>query len=405
MKHGILHLFKKILGRINGYYRNINHWIRNRGFYIMPVSCYQIKDSENEELFTFLFIGWDQKLCNYWLTRFSGENEIRPERKNIALWNIPEFLKKNKDKFDIVIIETTKKALPGKYPGSFLLPRWMEMELDIESFIKKASSKDIKRSIKRNSLEYEIRTGINAFDLFYHTMYKPYIEKRHGLSADLPNYKHFHNKWFNTKWALFFIIRENEPVAGAFIGYKQGRYRLNFLGIKDGSEEIMKMGAVRALYYFFMLFYYEKGIKSLLAGVSMPVVLDGVTQSKMRIGAQPYLEDLDKRSKNYFIPVNINASTIKVLKLNPLYYFSGGTLNIALFLSAEDYQSKEDFFKFFNRLETINVKMTRIYFFDKPEKIIQWISEENISGIEFISYNGKSKLPSEKFTNPSWELK
>jgi hypothetical protein len=158
------------------------------------------------------------------------------------------------------------------------------------------------------------------------------------------------------------------------------------------------MGAIGALSYFFMLYYYEKGIKSLLAGASMPVVLDGVTQSKMQLGAQPYLKDLEKRSKYYFIPVSTKPLTIKILKSNPLFYLSGGTLNIALFLSAEDFQSKEDFFKFLNRFQINNVEMIRIICFDNPEKIIKWTIEENITGIEFIKYDGMSEWPPEKAT-------
>ena len=399
MKYGIRHLIKKFLVILYGYYRNISLFIRKKGNYIIPVSSYIIKDSESDELFTFLFIGWDHKLCYYWLNRFPGDFEIRPEIKNIASWNIPEFLEKNNGKFDLVIIESTKKARPGKYPGSFLLPRWMEMELDTESFLKKSSRKNIKRRIKKYSLGYEIRTGIEAFDLFYHTMHKPYILKRHGPSANLPDYKHFHSKWFYTQWVLFFLTWENEPIAAKFIGLKQGRYRSIFIGIKDGNDEFVKMGAIGALSYFSMLYYYEKGIKSLLAGASMPVVLDGVNQSKMQLGAQPYLKDLEKRSKYYFIPFTTKPLTIKILKSNPLFYLSGGTLNIALFLSAEDYQSKEDFFKFLNRLKTNKIKMTRVICFDNPEKIIQWMNEENITGIEFIKYAGKSVFPSEKFTN------
>ncbi len=381
MNYGVRYRIKKISDRLTRYLRKTNRFIR-KGAYI-PVSSWLIKDNESSELLTFLFIGLDHKLCHYWLSRFSGDFEIRPERKNIASWNIPEFLEKNNGKFDLIIIESTKKALPGKYPGSFLLPRWMEMEYEIESFIKKSSTKNIKKRIKKYSLGYEIRTGIEAFDLFYHTMHKPYILKRHGLSADLPDYKHFHSKWFNTQWVLFFLTRENEPVAAKFIGRNQGNYRSILVGIKDGSDEIVKMGAIGALSYFSMLYYYEKGIKSLLAGASMPVVLDGVTQSKIRLGAQPHLKDLVKRNKYYFIPVTTKPVTLKILKSNPLFYISGGSLNIALFLSAEDYQSKEDFLQYFNLLKTNKVEMTRIFCFDNPEKIIQWINEEKITGIEF----------------------
>jgi hypothetical protein len=157
----------------------------------------------------------------------------------------------------------------------------------------------------------------------------------------------------------------------------------------------MEMGAIGALYYYFMVFYYDKGLKSLLAGLVMPVAMDGVAQNKMRLGAQPYLKDLEARSKFYFIPVTANPLTLKILKSNPLFYISGETLKLAIFLSAEDYQSKEDFFQFYNRLKNSRVEKTRIFCFDNPEKIIKWTLEENIAGLEFIKYAGTSDWRSE----------
>jgi hypothetical protein len=389
MNYGIRDLAIKIPRRINGYYRKIVYFFRAKGNYFIPASSYIIKDGQSGENLTFLFIGWDQKLCYYWLSRFSGDFETRSTGTNIAKWNIPAYLDKNKEKFDIIIIESDRKAVSGKYPGSFMLPRWMEMELDIESFIKKSASKEIKRRIRKYSLTYEFRTGIEAFDLFYHTMYKPYIQKRHGSASDLTDYEGFHRKWFKTQWELFFIIRENEPVAAAFIWFNQGSYRLTFAGIKDGSDELRKMGVIGALYYYFVNFYHEKGFKSLLAGAVMPVVSDGVFQSKMQRGAQPYLKDLEKRKKFYFIPVTRTPLAIRILKANPLFFLSGGNLWIALFICAEDYQSKEDFFKFLYLLETSGIKKITITSFDDPEKIIRWINEGNITGIEFL-INGET---------------
>jgi hypothetical protein len=88
-----------------------------------------------------LFIGWDQKLCYYWLRRFSGDFETRPERKNIASWNIPEFLEKNNGKFDLVIIESTKKAHPGKYPVVFYCPGGWRWNLILNYFLKSPQAK------------------------------------------------------------------------------------------------------------------------------------------------------------------------------------------------------------------------------------------------------------------------
>ena len=358
-------------------------WI---GYKFMPVRHYIFKDEENRGLFSFVHIGWDKELCHYWLNRFSGNFEIMPGSKMIASWSIPGFLKRNKEKIDLAIIESSAKALSGKYTDSFLLPRWMEMELDIESFLKKSAIKKIIRRIKKHSLEYEVREGIEAFDLFYHSMYKPYVLKRHGKSTQLADYKSFSRKFRSKESSLFFLIKDNEPVAASFIEMKNSKYRLSLAGIKNGSDEILKMGVIGARYYFIMNYYYAKGINKILLGVSMPVIFDGVTEFKMQIGAKPYLKDLSERSKYYFIPINTKPLTLKMLKSNPLFYIYGSELNIALFIGAEDYATKEEFFKFFNRVKSKSVEMTRVFYFDNCEKITQWINEEGIANIEFIKY-------------------
>jgi len=260
------------------------------------------------------------------------------------------------------------------------------MELDIESSLKKSRIKNIKRNIKKHSLDYEVRDGIEAFDLFYNRMYRPYILKRHEKSAQLADYKQYSGKYLKGEAELFFLIRENEPVAGVFIEMKYKRYRLSLLGVKDGNDDIFKMGVIGALYYFFMVHYYERGIHNLLIGVSMPGLFDGVTEFKMQIGGKPYLKDLEGRRKYYFMPVNTRPITARILKSNPLFHISGNGLNIAMFVSAEDYQTRDEFLKFFNRVKTRNVEKTRVYYFDNPGNIIQWLKEEDITGIEVNKY-------------------
>lgn len=408
MKYGIRNLIRKVHHSIPPQIRNsyvfIIVFIRRIGNYFMPLRFYIIKDNDTGEHFTFVHIGWDTKLCYYWLNRFSDEFETGLKSRTIATWNITKFLKNNKEKIDIAIIESTEKAISGKYPYSFLLPRWMEMGIHIESTLKKPIIKEITRAIKKYSLKYEIREGIESFDLFYHKMYKPYLLKRHGIAADIAEYKHFSHKFQTENCVLFFIIRENEPIASAFIEIKKNGYRLSALGIKDGNKELLKMGVIGALYYFVMLYYYNKGAGYLFAGNSMSVVFDGVTEYKLHLGAKPYLDDLDDRSKYYFMPMNTKPFVVKILKSNPLYYLSDCTLNIALFISDEDFDSKEEFFKYFNRVKTKNVERTKVFCFNNPTKVIQWIHEENIANIEFSEYecsNGNpidsGKIRSEKY--------
>ncbi|MGF1585287.1 MAG: hypothetical protein ACFCUM_08205 [Bacteroidales bacterium] len=390
MKFGILNLVKKIHHNLppelRNSYRFVLVFIRKLGYSLMPVRHFFIKEGDCDELFSFVYIGWDKKLCSYWLNRISSNCEIISESGKIASWNIPGFLKRNKNKVDIVIVESDKNAPPGRYPSSFLLPRWMEMNLDIEMSLKKSRINNIKRNIKKYSLKYEIREGSEAFDLFYHKMYKPYLIKRHGESADISDYRHFSRKYHIEKCKLFFIISKNEPVAAAFIETKKNGYRLSAFGILDGSTEIFKMGVIGALYYFVMLHYYEKGFRSLLIGSSMAVVFDGVTEFKMQIGGEPYLEDLPGRQKYYFLPMNTRPRTARILKTNPLFYLTKGGLNIATFISSVDFSNKADFLKFFKRLKSEKAEKTNMFFLDDDEKIVNWINEEGVKDVEISRY-------------------
>lgn len=354
---------------------------------VVPLNLYIFKDIGSGELFSFVYIGWDKKLRYYWVTRFSDEFvNIRSEYKIVPLGKISEFLKKNKSEIDLVIIEANSNALSDKYPNGFLMPRWMEMELNIESSLKTATIQKTIKFIKKYSLKYEIREGVEALDLFYYGMYMPHTLKRHGKSAYIANYRYFYNKLLNKESILFFLILKDEPVAAIFIEIKADGCRLCAFGIKDGNEDISRMRVNGALHYFIMKYYYEKGINIIKAGSCMPVVFDGVMEYKLRLGAKPYLKDLDKREKYYFIPTNSKFSTEKVLKSNPLIYLSGKNLNIAVFVDGADYSNKEDFFKFFNRVKTKNVEKTRVFYFDNPDKVIKWINEEAITNIEFQKF-------------------
>lgn len=264
-----------------------------------------------------------------------------------------------------------------------MLPRWMEMELDIENSLKKSRVKNITRNIKKYSLKYEIRHGDKEFDLFYYSMYLPFAAKRHGKSTETTDYKFFSNKYKTGDCELFFIVQENKSIAAAFVEGRNNNYRLSAFGILNADNEIFRMGVIGALYYFVMLYYYEKGARSLKVGKSMPVVFDGVTEFKMQIGAKPYGRDLQAREKFFLLPMNTKNAVFNFFKLNPLYFLSNNQLQIAIFLNDNDFNDKVEFLKFFKRLKTEQIEKTKVFFLEPPEKVMQWLKEDSVENIEF----------------------
>jgi len=362
---------------------------RSLGQYYKPINHCVCKDKESGRTLSIVHFGWDKRLLYYWTNRFSDNFEIKSQRKLLTK-RIPAYLNKYGSTFDLALIETNKKAENQLYPNGFLLPRWMEMELNIKISLTKSRVKNIIRNIKKHSLEYEVKQGnegLEGFELFYYQMYLPFLIKRHGKSAEISDYKHFLHKYKNEKCQLFFIVKDQEPIAAAFIESKNNTYRVSAFGVKDASNAIFKMGVIGALYYFVMVHFYERGIKSIQIGKSMPIIFDGVTEFKMQIGATPFGKDLMGVDKFFLCPLRTTESVFSFLKLNPLYYLSQGHLQIALFADDEDFNDKSEFLKFFKRLKTENVRNVKAFYFNYPKNIIQWLLEEEISNIQYVKMN------------------
>lgn len=353
--------------------------------YIVPTISYTFHKEENNKQLSLLTIGWDQKLKNYWRARLLNNSSYRVNKKFIRIKHVKTYLNRIQNLFDIVIIES-------KYIGEeintfspvFMLPRWIEMIIDIEPSLKKSWSKETQRKIRKYSLDYEFRNTKEDFDLFYFKMYKPLIKQRHRDSAEVANYNSFLNKVLNKQAQLLFIIKDNEPIAAQLIEQVTDTYRISTFGILDGSEKIQKMGVHAALYFFAMTHFGKSGHKSLLCGSSMSIAFDGVTQFKMRMGAKPYLKDLKNRKKYYFLPLSLGSSVEKVLNDNPLIYLSNEILNVAYFHYSFEFSDKKEFLQQYKRINCGNINTINVFHSNHPELLNQWIQEEEIKNIKFI---------------------
>jgi len=351
----------------------------------VPVIWCTREDKENGLAPTVLFIGWDRKLQYYWFERLFNKSDFSAKRKLIPGANISRYLKKNENLCDVAIVETSKiEDRINQFRPYLILPRWMEMTIDIEPSLKKSWSKEVRRKIRKYSLDYEFRDTKKDFDLFHDKMYKPLIKNRHGDSAEIANYDLFLNKILNKQAQLLFIIKDNEPVAGQFIEKVAGTFRINTFGIVDGSQKIQKMGVHAALYFFALTHFGKLGHKSIRCGSSMPLVFDGVTQFKMRMGAKPYLKDLKSRSKYIFLPINNVLSIKKVLNNNPVFYLENEKLNIAYFHYPNEFSDKKDFLQKYKQINCENIDKINLFYAGLDQPLRQWIEDEEIPNIKLI---------------------
>lgn len=354
-----------------------------------PSITYRFQGADRADSFVFQYVGWDYKLRSYWLRRLSIDYGVAGKKKSyIPGSRSDRKLNRNRGSVDLQLMESAK--VPGREEEgerAYLLPRWMEMEIDTGPPSNKGLVKEMKRRIKKYALEHEFRSEKKDFDLFYFRMYKPLLTKNHGSSADLGSYKLFSGSFLRGEAVLLFLLSQGKPAAAQLIERRGDAYRILAFGILDASQEIQKMGVHGVLYYLAMEHYKRMNQSTLLCGSSSPVALDGVTQFKLRLGARPFLKDLEERQKYQFILKSRNPSLFKALANNPIYYISEAGLCCVVFARSADIQEQADLLQIIKKVRNSQLKKIELLLQDPVNGIDDWLPGLQEPTIEYSIIN------------------
>ncbi|MBN2215383.1 MAG: hypothetical protein JW723_14180 [Bacteroidales bacterium] len=354
---------------------------------MLPVIVYKGKEKGSGELLSIIYLGWDNRIGSYWANRLLDEFLMMKKSKKIPVWRILKYLGENKENNDLVLAEMnslTRRFVT--YNHGFMLPRWLEMQLIAEDMVNGKAKNDILRLVRKHSLTYRKGLPESEFKFFYTRMFMPNLKCRHGDSAVYSKYGYMLSQFRKKGSQLCFVYKYNEPVAGLLTELKFKKWRLRSIGILDGREDLLKMGVTGAIYYFEMLDSFKKGIKAVNIGGTSPVLTDGLTRFKLRLGAMAedikFFDDL-----TLMLRILKDSSAVRsLLKLNPFVYRNKKKLYRAMFVDPDDYEDKYEFLRFFRHTQCKNIQGTKIYCFDKPEKITGWIKEEDDQNIQVFSY-------------------
>ena len=191
---------------------------------------------------------------------------------------------------DLAIVEASQyliRQLPGQ--GAIRLPFRLRFVLDIQGDWEEIQQRfhrnlrdQIRKAGRYEGYEYEISQREEDLDMFYHSMYLPYVEKRHGkLAAILPEreaYQLLRHGW------LFLVKRDGIHVCGS-LGYaRRGCVDFIEMGVLHANQQLMKDGVVEAMNYLRMRWAHQEGYKTLDLGGSWPY-MSGIFQAKRKWGA------------------------------------------------------------------------------------------------------------------------
>jgi hypothetical protein len=233
---------------------------------------------------------------------FSRLDAIK-ESGGIFIWRVRRHLASLATRPDMVIVHADGVYRPlFKKLGLAHLPEWVTFKFDLsrpsDRIWEGAKNKNLRenlRRIRKYGYSYEITTDPVKFDAFYREMYLPYIPRKFGESAELVGPRFM--RLFFEGGLLLMVSKEGEDVSGSVITTGDKGAKAMIIGVKEGSGDLIRKGALAACYYFTILWAKERGYRSVDFGECRPFFDDGLFYFKKRWGMT--LEAYRHRSNIY----------------------------------------------------------------------------------------------------------
>jgi hypothetical protein len=265
------------------------------------------------------------------------------------LWRVPAMLEQNSHNCPLAVVEVPifLRWLFDRVKCLYI-PSWVYAETDLSlersSLFrnKNTSLKSDLSKIRKDKFNFEVTNELSKLDDFYHNMHVPHITKAHGNRAAIASYEFVkqrfgHGRPYRT---LLLVKKENESVAGVLLVYNKNTAELRSLGVRDGSLDYVKHGAIGALFYFSVRYLAEIGFSRIGFGESRPFLRDGVLRYKKKW--KPTISN--RKMMGFAVKMLSETEGVKgFLSNNPFIYQDAEGLSGAIFVTSDQCFSKGDF--------------------------------------------------------------
>lgn len=329
------------------------------------------------------YFGNDERIMCYWLSMIYSETIKVEKLSKVAIWRIPKKLQENPHSHEIGLVQVT--GISRRFnvaKKGFVLPRWVETMLKVDKSLESLSDKKYLKNIEKHGFTFRESTSMEDLQFFYERMFRPFILSRHKDASVMVEFSYFKKRMKKKDSRLFILMKENEPLVACFNERINGRIKFAGIGVIDGRKDIIQMGSIRAIYYFMLKFYHEKGEDLIDYGGTSPLLSDGLTRFKRSMQAIPADKNPYGEKSLVLIPLKISDAVGEFLESNPFLFLDRGKFYRALFPDTVASSTKENFISWLKHRQFGGVSGNRIYCRTQAEQLYRWIAEESLSGYE-----------------------
>lgn len=174
---------------------------------------------------------------------------------------------------------------------------------------------EVERKIRKYNLLNKISNSMEDFDLFFHRMYLPLIDKQFRNSSIIDSYQKMKDIFLNG--FLLFVMEDGKAIAGGLCLRKDNVLFFERIGVLDAGETYLKKGAQSAVYYFVIRHAKDLGLQKVDLTTSRSFLNDGVYRHKREWGAAVYPDDKSS-GWMYFFNLGCSEKVFRFYERNPV---------------------------------------------------------------------------------------
>jgi len=267
VNHGLLYNVLKAIKPLRALVRSLRSlWQRYR------LEAWVLEGAERNsgEAIRVLVVGQVEN-CNYLARVVFAEGSIAVQRRKMWKHHAWSLLDVPDCPYGLIFIQTDKMLPePAQAHNRFVVPTWIAGELDVIRALKSPSaSTSVKRDVRHirsSRFQYSTTRDPGAIDRFFADMYLPYIRQTHGdgaFAASLDKFRQEAEKGAE----LLLVEQDGKAVAGVLLGLNDPeRMEALELGVLGADRNLVKAGALAAIYYFSLLHAANRGFRRLFLG-------------------------------------------------------------------------------------------------------------------------------------------
>jgi hypothetical protein len=215
------------------------------------------------------------------------------ELSRVFLWQVPALARRFAAQGELVVCEMNH-ILRWRPKGAYVFatPRWIRQVLDITRPMDNILA-DMNQNVRRNlrkmtkqGFSYTFTQESQDFDLFYHKMYRPYIQKRHGRRATQNEYEPLRHQF--ERGGLILVQRDQQPICGMLCLTRGDMCEAHQMGVHEDHFAQVKKGANVALWWFMMDWARRNGLRLFDFGASRAQTGNGTFNFKRQWGTRVY---------------------------------------------------------------------------------------------------------------------